>query len=91
MRTASHCALLPVLAMVLASTACEKQDQPARSAGQSAPQAPASPASSGTPVPGSSGYYGALSGAKGVAENTVKQADDYNRKLEEQMDDLFTD
>ena len=63
MRTASHCALLPVLAMVLASTACEKQDLPARSAGQSAPQAPASPASSGTPVPGSSGYYGALSGA----------------------------
>ena len=91
MRTASHCALLPVLAMVLASPACEKQDLPARSAGQSAPQAPASPASSGTPVPGSSGYYGALSGAKGVAENTVKQADDYNRKLEEQMDDLFTD
>ncbi|MAJ46109.1 MAG: hypothetical protein CBC35_02265 [Planctomycetes bacterium TMED75] len=72
---------------------CEQQDPPARAAGD----AVAAPAESGEidtttmPMPGSTGYLKALSGAKQTAENTKQKADDYNRKLEEQMDDLFTD
>ena len=71
---------------------CEQQDPPVRAADQAVEDAPSETGSNRSPaLPGSTGYYNALSGAKGVADNTKKKADDYNRKLEEQMDDLFTD
>ena len=72
---------------------CEQQDRPVRAAGDAA-TAPAQSdeiSTTNIPMPGSTGYLKALSGAKQTAENTKQKADDYNRKLEEQMDDLFTD
>ena len=72
---------------------CEQQDPPVRAADDAvvAPADSGEPGSSGIPMPGSTGYLKALSGAKRTAENTKQKADDYNRKLEEEMDDLFTD
>ena len=41
--------------------------------------------------PGTTGYYEALSGAKGSAERLKDKIDDYNRQVEEQADDVFND
>lgn len=91
MRTASYSSLLSIIASLALLSGCEKQDMPVRSADQSPSDATEGASRSGPALPGSTGYYNALSGAKETAENTVQKADDYNRKLEEQMDDLFTD
>ena len=87
---------LPVAIILLSagtipwSSGCEQQDSPVRAA--DAPREASSPESEGgVSTPGTSGYYNALSGARGVAENTKQKADDYNKKLEDQMDDLFND
>ena len=89
MRTALYRPLLSVLVPLVIATGCEQQVPPATA---NSPTEAEEGASGGSQVlPGSTGYYGALSGAKRTAENTVQQADDYNRKLEDQMDDLFKD
>jgi hypothetical protein len=39
--------------------------------------------------PGTGDYYRAVAGAKGTAERLKEKIDDYNRKVEEQADDVF--
>ena len=92
MRTGVYTLLLLMFGISTIHFGCEQQDPPVR-ATQPAADAPSTASEPvGSPgMPGTTGYYNALSGAKGTADNTKKKVDDYNRKLEDEMDDLFND
>jgi hypothetical protein len=70
---------------------CEQQDPPVRASGDAEEPPAESDEISSPGFPGTTGYYNALSGAKRTADNTKQKVDDYNRKLEEKMDDLFNE
>lgn len=41
--------------------------------------------------PGTGDYYGAVAGAKRSAERGVKKIEDYHKKIDEEVDDVFND
>ena len=75
---------------LLFSPGCEQQDRPV----VTAPPAPDPGGeeevdTNALRAPGTTGYYNALSGAKRTAEGLNDKVDDYNRELDDRMDDLF--
>ena len=92
MRTSASVLLLLCASTVSLFFGCEQQDPPPRAAEAPTQMPPPKGERVSSPgMPGTTGYYNALSGAKGTADNTKKKVDDYNQKLEDQMDDLFND
>ena len=92
MRTGVYTLLLLMFGISTLHFGCEQQDPPVRAAQPTAEAPPPKGERVSSPgMPGTTGYYNALSGAKGTADNTKKKVDDYNRKLEDEMDDLFND
>ena len=92
MRTSAYALLLLFISTSPLYCGCEQQDLPVQAADAPSEVPPPKGERVSSPgMPGTTGYYNALSGAKGVAENTKQKADDYNKKLEDQMDDLFND
>ncbi|MEE2681026.1 MAG: hypothetical protein VX641_01515 [Planctomycetota bacterium] len=92
MRTTACALLLLLTGIAPLQSGCEQQDAPVRAAEPPVTAPPSRGERVSSPgMPGTTGYYNALSGAKGVAENTKDKVDDYNRKLEDEMDDLFND
>lgn len=72
------------------SPGCEQQDRPvATSAPDLAPTGDEEVDTNALRAPGTTGYYNALGGAKRTAERLTDKVDDYNRELDDKMDDLF--
>ena len=69
---------------------CEQQDPPvASSAPDPKPTGDEEVDTDALRAPGTTGYYNALGGAKRSAERLNDKVDDYNRELDDRMDDLF--
>ena len=69
---------------------CEQQDRPvATSAPDPAPGGDGEVDTNALRAPGTTGYYNALGAAKRTAEGLNDKVDDYNRELDDRMDDLF--
>ena len=72
------------------AVSCEQQDRPvAASAPDPVPQEDGEVDTNALRAPGTTGYYNALGGAKRSAERLTDKVDDYNRELDDRMDDLF--
>ena len=69
---------------------CEQQDRPvATTAPAPDPGGEEEVDTNALRAPGTTGYYNALSGAQRTAEGLNDKVDDYNRELDDRMDDLF--
>tara|TARA_B100001059_G_C17654860_1_gene486392 strand:+ start:122 stop:400 length:279 start_codon:yes stop_codon:yes gene_type:complete len=69
---------------------CEQQDRPvATTAPAPDPGGDEDVDTNALRAPGTTGYYNAVSGAKRTAEGLNDKVDDYNRELDDRMDDLF--
>ena len=69
---------------------CEQQDRPvATTAPAPDPGGDEDVDTNALRAPGTTGYYNALSGAQRTAEGLNDKVDDYNRELDDRMDDLF--
>ncbi len=85
----------PKIALLSLSTlffcpGCEQQDPPVvTSAPDPAPVDDDEVDTNALRAPGTTGYYNALSGAKRSADRLNDKVDDYNRELDDRMDDLF--
>jgi hypothetical protein len=87
--TCLEIALLSFFSLLLLP-GCEQQDRPvATSAPSPAPSGDEEVDTNALRAPGTTGYYNALSGAKRTAERLNDKVDDYNRELDDKMDDLF--
>ncbi|HAW94651.1 MAG: hypothetical protein CMJ33_08310 [Phycisphaerae bacterium] len=79
-----------IISSLILCPGCEQQDPPvATSAPDPKPTGDEEVDTDALRAPGTTGYYNALGGAKRSAERLNDKVDDYNRELDDRMDDLF--